>query len=153
MQSQPRDKPRSCKRPCPNYYYEYNDDYSDDHSEGGGETEETIGFEKAIPAKISSARVSLAKRDKTTWDDAGSVVVKLVVGTQRKEFSIHKNFVCEVSEAMKAAFCGNSEESKASVMILDGEYPSTIRNFIAYCHPDYNPNNLNTRSIWELVNL
>tara|TARA_R110002060_G_scaffold3706_1_gene5722 strand:- start:503 stop:772 length:270 start_codon:yes stop_codon:yes gene_type:complete len=54
---------------------------------------------------------------------SGTEIVKLVIGKKRKEFSIHKNFVCQASEVMKAAFCGHFEEGKTGVMTLDEESP------------------------------
>ena len=54
----------------------------------------------------------------TNPSNAGTEIVKLIVGPEAKEFSLHKNFACQGSEMMKSAFCGEFAEGKTGVMTL-----------------------------------
>ncbi|KAH7364724.1 hypothetical protein BKA65DRAFT_573223 [Rhexocercosporidium sp. MPI-PUGE-AT-0058] len=87
------------------------------------------------------------------WENAGTEIVKLIVGKEGKEFSIHKHFICKASEAMKAAFCGEFEEGRTGVMMLVEDDPAIVQDFVAYCDPNFAPATLQGRKVDVLVGL
>ncbi|PVH76644.1 hypothetical protein DL98DRAFT_657332 [Cadophora sp. DSE1049] len=93
------------------------------------------------------------KKNTVDWENAGVEIVKLIVGRERKEFSIHKSFICQASEAMKASFCGEFEEARTGVMSLVEDEPLVVQTFIAYCYPNFDGEALKERALTELVDL
>ncbi|KAG4430133.1 hypothetical protein IFR05_014389 [Cadophora sp. M221] len=105
------------------------------------------------PHKASSKIPRKPKDELPMWEDAGTEFVKLIVGKERKEFSIHKAFVTKASAAMSTAFRSEFKEGKTGVMTLDEDDPLIVQNFVKYCYPNFYAKDLQARTTNELVGL
>ncbi|KAH6691177.1 hypothetical protein BKA61DRAFT_663270 [Leptodontidium sp. MPI-SDFR-AT-0119] len=108
---------------------------------------------KEEPDKVASKTPQKPKDEEPKWEDVGTEFVKLIVGKESKEFSIHKSFICKASVAMNAAFCSEFEEVKTGVMTLDEDDPLIVQDFVAYSYPNFNVKGLQARTVSELVGL
>ncbi|KAK0108525.1 hypothetical protein ONS95_003330 [Cadophora gregata] len=111
------------------------------------------GRPSTFSTPVTESGCSQVMKDEVRWENAGTEIVKLIVGRKRKEFSIHKNFICQASEAMKAAFCGEFEEGRSGVITLAEDDPLVVQTFIAYCYPNFNGETLRKLEVVDLIGL
>jgi len=62
----------------------------------------------------------------------GSELVKIYVGPQRKEFTIHKELICSTFEFCRAVFQGEFKEAKEGVIYLPEDGPGGFSLFVIW---------------------
>lgn len=77
-----------------------------------------------------------------------SPVVRLVVGTEKTPFDVHRDLLCHYSSYFRGALTGDFKEAKELRIVLDEEIPQVIELFVRFCYTQtlYDPQEIKRRS-------
>ncbi|PMD18101.1 hypothetical protein NA56DRAFT_258582 [Hyaloscypha hepaticicola] len=80
--------------------------------------------------------VSGSKPARDYCQDLGTEIVQLVVGSDRKIFSVHKKLLCSVSEFFDKALTGRFAEASSNQMDLPEDHPAIVSMFISWLYTE-----------------
>lgn len=64
----------------------------------------------------------------------GNEIVKLFVGKDRMEFTLHKKLICTQSSYFKAGFMGGYREATENTMSMPEDHPDDVQMLVDYVY-------------------